>query len=99
METPEFQEMNIMDNLKCDRIVSAINYLQTQNNMYYVYDFLTNLETHLSEKELSEEEILKIMKECCTALLLIHNKGLVHRNLTLKSFFIKGSKVILGKFL
>lgn len=65
MQSPEYQEMNIMDHFKNDRFVSSINYLQTQNNMYFVYDYLTNLKEWMTKNQVKEIQILKIFQECC----------------------------------
>lgn len=98
-DCPEYNEMNIMDQFKNDRFIQPINYLQTQNNMYFVFPFMNNLFSYQEKKKLSKVEIVKVFLECCLAVQTLHKHGLVHRNLTPKAFFIQEDKVVLGKFL
>lgn len=44
-DSSQYTEMNIMDQYKNDRFISSINYLQTSNNIYFVFNFMENIST------------------------------------------------------
>ena len=93
-------DMTIVESIRSNCIIKRINYIKTPNNMYQIYEFLTegSLKDLLKAKRyLPEMEALKVLIRTCECVSALHVNNTIHRNLRPSFFrFKKGQLYLTG---
>ena len=89
------REIRVMEQLKGVPCIVGIEDYQVVpkedgvgSHIFIRMELLTPLDKYISDKELSEAEIIRIGTEICTALAYCHEKGIIHRDIKPANLFV-----------
>ena len=89
------REIDVMEQFKgVPSIVSIVDYQVVSKEdgigsyIFIRMELLTSLEKYISDKVLSEEEMIRIGTDICTALVYCHEKDIIHRDIKPANIFV-----------
>lgn len=94
-------ELDILKRLRdCKNIVQILGAYETVKSFNLVLPlYSSDLFTRMNQKSLSEIEIMKTFNQIIIGVIQVHNKGIVHRDLSLDNIFIDNNgNAIIGDF-
>ena len=84
------EEIEILKQLECDYIIKFYTYFKEKARFIHVYEYLTggDLYTRMEESVISEYDALRYVKHVTKALIYLHNKNIMHRDIKLENVML-----------
>lgn len=92
------REFEITQSLQdLDGIVEVYEY-RKEENIYTMKFYDQTLEDYINDNKLSDEEKIKVIKNILEVMEKVHNRDIIHRDLSPLNIFVSNSKVVIADF-
>lgn len=91
-----FMEIKVLRKLKHENIVSLKGWFEDAQTIYLVLEYINgkDITKFFEHKQPNKSDIKNIMRQLITAILYIHKKGIIHRDLKLENVLINDELTI-----